>query len=276
MATTRDVQERFRITVDLHETGIELERHRLRRMHPAASEKEINCRLGLWLQKRPESDLDSMMDGRGDGSWNPRSTRLLSALGDLGRTLGELRQPWALIGDLAVCAFAQPAFRNTIELAVASPNVVGATTLIHALVRRGYRMTQDDEQRRDSPRSIRLRSPDETPGSVEINLHSASCGIEAEIVSDAESIEIVPRLAVPVGRIGHLIALNVLSDAPECPEPGTRLRMLLQRVSDDELARARRAIALIAERGYHRGKDLEAELDAFIGRFGTAGMPRTV
>lgn len=39
----------------------------------------------------------------------------------------------------------------------------------------------------------------------------ASSGIESEVVGSAELLEVLPGLTVPVARIGHLIALKVLS-----------------------------------------------------------------
>jgi len=45
------------------------------------------------------------------------------------------------------------------------------------------------------------------------------------------------------------------------------LRNLLLVADADDLAMAQAALDLIAERGYARGKDLQADLDALIARF---------
>lgn len=45
--------EHFRLALDLWETGIVLQRQRLRRLHPDARADEIERRLNEWLQERP-------------------------------------------------------------------------------------------------------------------------------------------------------------------------------------------------------------------------------
>jgi len=44
-----------------------------------------------------------------------------------------------------------------------------------------------------------------------IELLFASSGIESEVVADADAIELLPNLTLPVARAEHLIALKVLS-----------------------------------------------------------------
>lgn len=45
--------ERFRITVDLAETGVDLMRENLKRRHPEADDDEIESLLRAWRQDRP-------------------------------------------------------------------------------------------------------------------------------------------------------------------------------------------------------------------------------
>jgi hypothetical protein len=72
-------------------------------------------------------------------------------------------------------------------------------------------------------------------------------------------------LRLPVARLGHLLALKLLARDDETrPQVFVDLRALLARADDGELDRARRAIALITERGYARGRDLDAALDALV------------
>jgi hypothetical protein len=73
---------------------------------------------------------------------------------------------------------------------------------------------------------------------------------------------------VPVARTGHLIAMKVLSrDDDTRPQGTVDLRNLLIEADVDDLVMARAALSLIAERGYDRGKNLQADLDALIARF---------
>ena len=90
----------------------------------------------------------------------------------------------------------------------------------------------------------------------------ASSGIEAEVVADAEPIDLLPQLRMGVARTGHLIALKVLSrDDVKRPQDIADLRALLRVASPAELERARKSLVLIATRGYHRGRDLALEID---------------
>lgn len=48
-----DAAERFRVALDLAETGVELMRQNLRHRHPAASDVEVAALLAEWLISRP-------------------------------------------------------------------------------------------------------------------------------------------------------------------------------------------------------------------------------
>jgi hypothetical protein len=68
-----------------------------------------------------------------------------------------------------------------------------------------------------------------------------------------------------VARIGHLIALKVLSrDDLDRPQDLVDLRSLLRVATATESARAREAVALITSRGYHRGRLLMSDLDSLL------------
>ena len=75
----------------------------------------------------------------------------------------------------------------------------------------------------------------------------------------------LPNLAIGVARTGHLIAMKVLSrDDVTRPQDLVDLRALMRVASSGELARARQSIALIAARGYQRGRDLESEMNTLL------------
>jgi hypothetical protein len=96
----------------------------------------------------------------------------------------------------------------------------------------------------------------------------ASSGIEPEVVAAASPVEFVPGLWVPVAQIGHLIALKVLSRNDDIrPQDLVDLRALIVEATPDDLTTARAALNLIAERGYDRGKSLQADFDALLARF---------
>jgi hypothetical protein len=98
-----------------------------------------------------------------------------------------------------------------------------------------------------------------------IDLLFASSGIEPEVVADAEPIELLPDLTMGVARTGHLLALKVLSrDDVSRPQHLVDLRALLGVASPAELGRARDSLALIAARGYHRGRELMSEINTLL------------
>ena len=53
---------RLRLALDLFRTGEELQRQRLRRKHPVASEADIERRMDEWMMRRPGAE-----DGDRDG-----------------------------------------------------------------------------------------------------------------------------------------------------------------------------------------------------------------
>jgi hypothetical protein len=84
-------------------------------------------------------------------------------------------------------------------------------------------------------------------------------------VADAEPIELLPDLTMGVARTGHLIALKVLSrDDVTRPQDLMDLRALLRVASPAELGRVRDSLALIAARGYHRGRQLMSEIKTLL------------
>lgn len=104
-----------------------------------------------------------------------------------------------------------------------------------------------------------------TEAGGELDLLFSSSGIEPEMVAAATDLEILPGLAAPVASVGHLIALKLLSTRPERPLDQADLLALRKVATPDDLDVAAGAVALIAERGYDRGRDLATALQDLIG-----------
>ena len=102
----------------------------------------------------------------------------------------------------------------------------------------------------------RLVSHDDTS----IDLLIASSGIEAEVVAAAEQLEVVKQIILPVARVGHLIALKLLSVAPGRETDHSDLRNLAHVADEVEWQWAHDAVRLVVERGYSRDRDLESDL----------------
>ena len=72
--------------------------------------------------------------------------------------------------------------------------------------------------------------------------------IEAEVVAAAEPVEVVKQIILPVARVGHLIALKLLSVAPGRETDHSDLRNLAQVANEVEWQRAEDAVKLISKR----------------------------
>jgi hypothetical protein len=192
-------------------------------------------------------------------------TSLEAALRQIHGDLTESHVAFALIGGLAVSARTEPRFTRDADLAVSLASDAEAEALIHALRGRDYGIEAIVEQEAVGRlATVRLTRSSSLQAPV-IDLLFASSGIEPEIVAEAEAIELLPNLTIGLARTGHLIALKVLSrDDMTRPQDLVDLRALLGVASPDEMTRARYSLGLIAARGYHRGRDLESEMNRLM------------
>jgi hypothetical protein len=190
-------------------------------------------------------------------------TLLEKALPQVVGDLDGCGSPWALVGGLAVCARAEPRPTADIDIAVAVPDDATATARVDGLLAAGYR-SRESIVHGQTGRLATVRLLSAVSGEdVAVDLFFASSGVEAEVVAAAESLEVLPGLTIPVARIGHLIAVKMIWRRSE--KRDRDLRALIKRADDDDLEEARQMIALITERGYHRGRDLGTALDSWYG-----------
>jgi hypothetical protein len=178
-----------------------------------------------------------------------------------------LRVRWALVGGLAVSVRAEPRTTLDIDLVLAMSGDDSAEALVRALRSRGYwdnplgALLEQKELRRLE--GVRLVAPVTDPtildqGGIPVDLLFASSGVENEIATAAEQLEILPGVVVPVARSGHLLALKVLAGRPRDLED---CRTLLNHSSLEDFELARQALDLISRRDFDRGKDLLVELE---------------
>lgn len=171
-----------------------------------------------------------------------------------------------LVGGLAVTLRVRDRATRDIDLAVAVASDAEAEAVAGALMRAGYPATHVLEQSdRSVIATVRFALPD-GPGDPELDLLFGSCGIEREIVAAAEPLPVAGLPDVPVARLEHLIAMKVLSENDLRANDRADLHVMVAVAGDDELARARAALLLIAERGFARGKDLQAALAHWVAR----------
>lgn len=178
--------------------------------------------------------------------------------------LSELEVSWALLGGLAVSAWTEPRFTRDIDVAVAVAGDDEAEALVRHLRIRNYELRVSIEQDAVGRlASVRLGPPGGDLQGVVVDLLFASSGIEPEMARAAQQIEVFPGTVVPVARLGHLLALKLLSrDDVTRPQDGIDIRGLAAEMDDAERARASEAVRLIETRGYARGRNLSAMLQA--------------
>lgn len=177
-------------------------------------------------------------------------------------------QAIAVIGGLAVSVRTVPRFTRDVDLAIATATDGESEALVLALQQRGYRVLAVLEHENGRMSTVRLLPPGGSEDGVVVDLLFASSGIEPEIVAEAEPIEVLPGVVLPVARVGDLIALKLLSVDERRPKDAQDLLALIAEAGPDERARCVKANALITQRGYNRGRDLDAALAALVARAG--------
>jgi predicted nucleotidyltransferase len=193
-------------------------------------------------------------------------TTLEATLRRIHRHLVDAKAAFALIGGLAVSIRTEPRFTRDADLVVAVAGDDEAEALIHRLRAEGYQLgTVLEQNAAGRLATVRLCWSNESPHDPIVDLLFASSGIEAEIVRDADMLEVLPELTMPVARAGHLIALKLLSrNDIDRPQDASDLRALLRGATDDELTRARESARLIEARGYNRGRQLGRALETCL------------
>lgn len=179
--------------------------------------------------------------------------------------LSALGLRWAAIGGLAVAARAEPRTTRDLDVAIAVAGDREAEKIIVALRGRGYREVSTGAvmEQKDIGRLATVRflvpedeaAEDEEDGLI-VDLMFASSGVEPEIVAASERMMVMQELVVPIVRTGHLFALKVLAGRPKDLQD---CQFLWRRMGPTDLQEARETLELINQRGFHRGKNLEAE-----------------
>ncbi len=177
-----------------------------------------------------------------------------------------LRVALELLGGLAVSARSEPRFTRHVDLVISVGSDTDAKQAIHALRPRGYRILALVEQETAGRlATARLVPPGEDHAGIVLDVLFASSGIEEEVASMADTMEILPGLRVPVATVGHLLALKLLSRDPRTrPQDQVDLVALLRVAGPDDLEGARHAVSLIHARGFQRDRDLPRDLERLV------------
>jgi predicted nucleotidyltransferase len=193
------------------------------------------------------------------------STSLEAALLRVQADLNDARARWALIGGFAISARTEPRFTRDIDIAVAVADDSAAESLVRTFLANGYGLLASLEQdAKGRLATVRLVSPVDSDVGVVVDLLFASSGIETEIAEDAEEVEVLPDVIMPVATTGHLIALKLLSqDAKTRPRDAEDLIRLREVAGAGDIELAIRSVHLITTRGFGRDRDLLSALDEF-------------
>ena len=161
---------------------------------------------------------------------------------------------FALVGGLAVSAWGEPRYTRDVDLAVAVERDDEAEHLVYELSSRGYEVVTIIEQTKTKRlATARLRRAEDR--AVFMDLLFASSGIEREVAAAAVRID-----DVPVARVGHLLALKVLSESEIRLQDRIDIQQLAKVATDEDWRTAEAMVRLIKERGFHRGRALVTRL----------------
>jgi hypothetical protein len=158
-------------------------------------------------------------------------SQLERVLADVAREHSSFGNPWALVGGLAVSARTEPRFTRDIDFAIDVANDAEAEAVVRDLTARGYRLSASVEQDAVSRlATARMIPPGRDPDEVVVDLLFASSEIEPEVAVEADPLEILPGVSVPVAKAGHLLALKLLSrDDATRPQDALDIRALAAR-----------------------------------------------
>jgi predicted nucleotidyltransferase len=191
---------------------------------------------------------------------------LETALRRIAAELAATSRDWALVGGLAVSARAEPRTTRDVDVVVGVADDRDAEALVLSLQAKGFRVLVALEQQAvHRLATVRMVSPGGSEQGVVVDLLFASSGIERDVATRAEHLEILPGLVVPVARVSDLMALKVLArDDRRRPQDLDDLRALLREAQEADIAATRRALQDIETRGYHRDRRLLELFDACL------------
>jgi hypothetical protein len=168
----------------------------------------------------------------------------------------------ALIGGLAIGARGEPRFTRDVDIAVAVSRDEQAEELIYGLTARGYRLDTLIEQTRTG-RLATARLQHRDAPRIYVDLLFASSGIEQELARAAQIVRLRVGVELPVARVGHLIALKVLSESEKRLQDRIDIQELAKVATAEDWKTAEAMVRLIKERGFHRGRALVTRLRRF-------------
>ena len=170
----------------------------------------------------------------------------------------------ALVGGIAVSVRTEPRFTRDLDFAVAVADDSEVDAYVFRLRQVGYETATVLQHASDRIATVRLKRSARSPF---VDLLFQTAGIEREIVEDSRPLDVGGGVITSVARVGHLVALKLLSRDDDTRPSDRGDLVALAKVADaDEWTRAERAVEQIHERGFARGRDLHAALASWRER----------
>lgn len=190
--------------------------------------------------------------------------KLASVLRDLTADLTQLGASFAVVGGIAASARGEPRFTRDVDVAVAVSGDEQAEGILFQLGRLGYVVRATVEH--DAVGRLATARLQHSSGVI-CDLIFATCGVEAEIVGDAESLDVFDDVEVMTATTEGLLAMKVLSATDQRPRDLEDIRSLIQAQAVYDERRLVELLGLITERGFDRRQDLFAKWSAIKERF---------
>ncbi|MBK8100705.1 MAG: hypothetical protein IPK26_26760 [Planctomycetes bacterium] len=173
----------------------------------------------------------------------------------------------ALVGGLAVSVHTRPRMTKDVDISVAVDGDTEAEQIVRACLQAGYRHGAILEHESGRLATARLFVPGSRGGGApDLDLLFATCGIENEIVAGSCVLDLAALGTVPVANVGHLIAMELLSESEVRLQDRSDLQALIRVASSREIELAKAGAKLIEQRGFARGKRLLDVLAGFLVR----------
>lgn len=189
-----------------------------------------------------------------------------SALEDLTHHLRRLGIRFALAGGLAIAIRGEVRFTRDVDVVVAVRNDSECEALIRELRTQHYDVIALVEQEDvDRIATVRLVSP----SGILVDIITATCGIEAEIVARAEPVRLGDAGSIPVACAEELLAMKILSMTEKRLQDRIDAMSLCLVNADIDIERVKTNLALMTARGYARNQDLAAKLAKLIDELGS-------
>ena len=192
--------------------------------------------------------------------------KLGETLADLANRLSEAGARFAVVGGLAASAHGEARFTRDIDIAVAVSSDEEAESVVFQLMNQGYVVLATVEQEATHRlATARLQHP----SGVICDLIFATCGIEAEIVSGAEELELFDERLVPTVSAEALVAMKVLSATDRRPRDLGDITAVMRANPDLDQDVVVGLLKAIMSRGFARGQDLVEKWSELCSRLGS-------